>query len=375
MTANNLAVLIPVIIASMQRVLRQTGFVFNALTLDAQAAQAAVGQTVSLPDVGPVTPYDVTPDAAVPALTGVTPTAGALTISRMRGARFHLTGEDWKGMASRGPDFRARQIDECIAALIHEAAAFFWAGLDASCGRALGTPGSAPFGSDANVLVDAWQLLADNLAPDMGRVGVLATAEYAGASKLPQFQKANEAAGLANFGRLSLGMLANFGIGYDQAVGIHGTPAASGYLVNGAAAIGATAVTVDAGAGAFAAGDVVHFGADTTRKYVVVSATATVITLGSPLTAAVADDAAVNVAAAHRASILCHPDMAVAAMRTPAEAPEGDLASAVQVIADPVTGVALRLAHYKGYHAGQWEASLCYGFARRRTKFGVKLIA
>lgn len=372
--SNNLNVLIPVIVASLQRVLRQTGFVFNGVTIDASNAAGAVGQTIQMPASVSLTPYDVSPGAVPPALTDITPTSDSLILTKYRATRFHLTGEDWKGIANRGPEFRARQMDEAIAALMHEASAFVWGVAEQSCGRALGAVGTDPFASTPNILVDGWKLLADAKAPDLGRFAILSTAEYASAGKLSQFQKANEAGSLANFGTMSLGMLSNFRTGYDQSVGTHAKGTAAGYLVNGAVAAGVSTVEVDTGTGTILAGDVVSFGS-ATDLYVVKSLVGTTLAFNVPLVAAVADNAAVVVKADHRANLLIHPDAVAAGFRAPAEAPDGDAADMVQVISDPVTGIALRLAHYKGYHAGQWETSIVYGAAARRRAMAVKLIA
>ena len=72
-------------------------------------------------------------------------------------------------------------------------------------------------------------------------------------------------------------------------------PTASGYLVNGALAIGDTTITVDGGTGTIPAGATVTFGSDPT-VYVVATALASgSVTLTEGLAAAVADDAAVAV--------------------------------------------------------------------------------
>jgi len=374
---NNLNTLIPVLFAALNRVLRQTGFILNVPTLDAQASQAAVGQTVNIGQTSALTPYDVTPAAVPPALIDTTPTTEVLTISKSRGARFHLTGEDWKGIAERGPEFRVRMLDEALAALIHEMGTFAWTYMDQNAGRALGAAGADPFAANPNVLMDAWRILSDAKALDMDRVACLSTMEYAAAGKLASFQKLNEAPPGTSFATARLGMLANFLTGWDQGVGIHAPGAAAGYLVNNGAGypIGATVITVDTGAGAMNPGDVVHFGTDTGRKYVVASLVGATMTLRTGLDAAVADNDTVTVQAAHRASILAHRDAFVLATRAPAEVDGGDGAAQVQMITDPVTGITLRLANYKGYHAAQWEASLVYGMGKRRSAHAVKLIA
>lgn len=372
---NNLNALIPVVITSLRRVLRQTGAVFNAFTVDAQASAAAVGQTVDMPETRPQSTYDITPAHIPPILTDVTVDKRPLVIEQYKGARFHLTGEDWRAIGAQGPDFRGRQIDECIAALIHEAAQYAFGVADAGAGRAIGAAGTAPFATSPNILTTGWKILTDYLAPQVGRVGILSTDEWAGASNLPQFQKASEAPAGVQFNTLGLGTLANFMTSFDQAIGVHESGTGTGYEVDGATAAGLRTLTLKTGTGTILPGDVVHFGTDTDHKYVVESLDTLTLTLRTPLLVAVADDADVTIAADHRANLLCHPDAYAMAIRAPAEAPDGDSADAVQVVSDPVTGLAMRLAHYRGYHAGQWELSFVYGAAPRRPELAVKLIA
>lgn len=375
--ANTLTVLVPTLIASLQRVLRQTGFILNVPGLDATATPAALNQTVNLPATAAQATYTVTPGATPPALVDTTPTAQTLTISQYKGSRFHVTAEDWRALEVRGPTFRLRQVDEAIAALLNEAATYVWTDLDANAGFAIGAAGTDPFASNPNALMDAWKFLSDAKAPSMDRIAALSTAEYAAAGKLAQFQKLNEAPPGTSFATAELGMLARFACGYDQAIGTHAVGTQDGnYLVNNVAGyvIGDTAIALDTGAGTFVAGDVVSFGAGTER-YVVASYSAPTLTIRGGLRKAIANNDAVVVQAAHRSSILAHRDAAVLAIRPPTEAPDGDAATTVAIIPDPVTGIALRLAQYKGYHATQWEVSVVYGHKVRRTPLLGKLIA
>lgn len=373
--ANTLTVLVPTLIQSLQRVLRQTGFIMNVPTLDASAAVAGLNQTINLPATAAQATYTVSPGATPPALVDTTPTTVTMTLSQYKGSRFHVTGEDWRNLAARGPDFRLRQVDEAIAALLHEAAAYVWTDLDANAGWALGVDGTDPFASSPDILMDAWKMLSDAKAPEMDRILALSTYDYASAGKLDQFQKLNEAPQGTSFANARLGMLANFNVGWDQAIGAHTPGTAAGYLVNLLAGypVGTTAIEVDTGAGTILPGDVVSFAAQTER-YVAVGLAGTTLTLRTGLRAAIADGDAVVVQTAHRSNIFAHRDAAVLAIRPPAEAPDGDAATQVAIIPDPVTGIALRLAQYKGYHASQWEVSIVYGHKVRRPTLLGKLI-
>jgi hypothetical protein len=377
--ANSLAVLVPFIVASLQDVLRGTGFGLNLSTVDAQATAAGKGQTINLPGTAAVAAYDITPAATVPALVDTTPVAPTMTLSQQKGGRFHLTGEDWQNLATQGPNFRGKMVEEAIVTVISAISSFAITQLNAGVGMAVGAQGTDPFASDANILVDAWRGLSDDFAPDMGRIAALSTQDYGTASKLTQFQKLNEAPRGTDFATGRLGMLANFNVGYDQAFGgNHTAGTGSGYLVNAAAgyAIGDTVITVDTGSGTLLAGDVVHFGSDTANKYVVASLASTTLTLNRGLRVAVADNAAITKQATHRIAGLCvHPSASILAVRPSAETPDGDVATIVQIVTDPVTGISLRLAYYPGYHAGQWEVSAVYGMKVRRPNLARKLIA
>jgi hypothetical protein len=57
----------------------------------------------------------------------------------------------------------------------------------------------------------------------------------------------------------------------------------------------------------------------------------------------------------------------VMAIRPAGEPNGGDMAVDRTVITDPVTGISMRLAEYKGYHASQYELSITYGASVQRA--------
>jgi len=373
-TPNTLTVLIPTIIAALQRVLRNQGALANLAIRDPSSDAAGLNQSIDLPASATQAAYDVEPGANAPALVGTTPTKKTLTIEKYRGSRFSLTGEDWKAIAARGPDMRLTQVDECISTLVDEVCAYMWGKYNLQSGYAVGTAGSNPFASNPDILADGWQTLSEAKAPNIGRMGCIGPREWAAAIKLDQFQKTLEAPPGTSFATAAFGMLSNFAMTWDQQISSH-TPVgtAAGYLVNNGPgyAKGIKVIEVDTGAGTMLIGDVVAIG---NFKYVVVSLVGTTMTLAAGLLEAILNNDTVTLSAAHRSNLLVHPDAMVLAIRPPAEAPEGDAATSIAIVRDPVTGIAMRLAHYKGYHAGQWELSLVYGAVVRRPELAVKLL-
>jgi hypothetical protein len=376
MAANVLALLIPTLISTIQETARNSGFFLNGITRDQVLDAAAKGQAVTFPSLPDIVAYDVTPGIATPDADGATAASLSLTLANQKAARFKLNAEDNRGMAALGANYRNVQISLAIAALVDALCADVNTTMDAGAGLAQGTVGTDPYATTPNVLVDMWKSLADDKAPDSGRLGIFSTDDYASASKLSQFQKLNEAPSGTDFATSRLGTLANFNVGYDQLAGpTHTAGTGAGFLVNNGAGfpVGAVAITVDTGTGTILPGDVITIAGSTT-KYVVKSATATVITLNRGLLSAVADNAAVTLIATHGKSFLCHPSATYYSIRPSAEVPEGDQATMREIIVDPVTRIPMRLAYYPQYHQGMWEVSFVYGGLVRRPSWLRKVI-
>lgn len=383
MPANNLAVLVPTLISTIQETARNQGFLFNLVTRDQRLDAAAKGQTIDFPALPDVAAVDVTPGPTVPDTAGFTGTKTSLTLSQQKAGRFNLDAEDERGLAELGPNYRFEALNLAVASVIDAACGHLQTVMEQGAGGAFGTPGTDPFASNPNILADIQKDLADDKSPDAGRLGVLSTLDYASASKLTQFQRLNEAPRGTDFAAGRLGMLSAFNIGYDQQVGVsHATTAAGGYLVNFGAgyAAGTTSIEVDTGTGSFAPGDVITIagnvlpGTATLAQMVVRSFTGTTLVLTRGLRSAVADNAGITRIATHTASYLGHQSATYFTFRPSATLTGGDAATVDTVVRDPVTGLAMRLAYYPGYHRGIWEVSAVYGAVVRRPQWLRKLI-
>ena len=377
---NNLALLISVIMGSIQDVARQTGFLLNNVSAPEGAIgeTAGLGQTVQYADVPIVTGGDVTPGATAPNPAGITATGPSFTMSQHKYRAFKLTPEESLALGRLGPAFRSVAINAAIAGLMKEATAYVAALQAVGCGLVHGTPGTDPFATNPNILVDAWRTMADDKAPEADRIAALSTVHYGSAAKLTQFQKLSEAPAGTSFAAGRLGMLANWNVGYDQASGVlQTTTAAGGYVVNNGPGYpaGTKTITVTPGTGGFAAGDVVtvvgnvEAGTATLAQMVVESATATTVTFTRGLLSAVANGASVVRIATHRKSILGHKAATVFALRPSADLPEGDAATQRRIVIDSVTGFGVRLAYYPQWFQGAWVLSCVYGGKVRRPEW------
>jgi hypothetical protein len=374
--ANTFTNLIPNVIASMSRVLRNTGAVLNGFDTDMSADRAGLDQTINIGNTVEAAAGAITPGAVAPALVDKTPGNRTMVLDKYYGSRFHLTGEEMRKLAN-GEEVKARHIDQAIANVIEQAAGDMVTFINGNAGYAIGAAGTDPFASTPNIVMDLWKELADNKAPDMDRLLILRTAQYASAGKLTQFQKLSEAPVGTDFATGRLGMLANFVTTYDQKLGTHtkGTANAN-YVTSGESAAGTSTLTLITGSGTLVAGDVVTFAADTVNKYVVRSFSGGILTLNAPLKVTIPTANALTLLNAHGQNFALQKGAGIIAFRPPAES--GDIAEKageVEYVTDPVTGLTLRLAMYPGYHAAQYEVSALYGFGLRRPEHVIKLLA
>ncbi len=377
---NNLTLLIAVLIGTIQDVARQSGFIFN-LTSPPEGfipEQVALNQEIQYSEIPLISGGDFTPAMTVPDPGGITPTGPKFKMDQSKYKAFKLTAEEELALGRLGPAFRSVAIETAIAGLMEDAAAYLAGIMNVGAGLVHGTPGTDPFATNPNILLDAWRTMADDKASEVGRFAALSTVDYGAAGKLIQFQKLNEAPAGTRFATASLGTLANWVTGYDQSSGVlQTTTAAGGYLVNNGAgyAAGVKAIVVDTGTGGFAPGDVVTVagnfekGTSTLAQMVVASFVGATITFTRGLLSAVADNVAVVRIATHRSSLLGHRAATIFAMRPSADLMMGDAAKVVVPVFDSVTGFGFRLAYYGGWGQGAWFISSVYGGLVRRPEW------
>jgi hypothetical protein len=138
---------------------------------------------------------------------------------------------------------------------------------------------------------------------------------------------------------------------------------ATGYLVNGAADAGARQINIDSGSGTFQRGNIITIAG---TKYVVaedVPSGGTQLSIAGGLKAAVADNAAITMdATIYMPSIAFHRNSLLLVCRPPFLPSDGDGASDVKDIVDPVSGLAFQIALYKGYMQNRIEVRSAWGY-------------
>src|SRR5262249_53854906 len=153
--ANTLTNLIPTVYAALDIVSRELTGLIPAVTIDANVARAAVGQSVLVPLAPAAAAEDITPGQLPPdtgdQVIGNTP----IVITKSRAVPFRWTGEEVRGI-NTGPGLNAvknGQIAQAFRTLANEMESDL-AGLYIKAARAFGTAGTAPFSGASPTLAD-----------------------------------------------------------------------------------------------------------------------------------------------------------------------------------------------------------------------------
>lgn len=373
MAANmTLTGLIPTIYEAFDIVSReQVGFI-PAVAKDASAERAAQGQTISSPVVGPMTAEDLTvtnvsASAPVQAIGKVD-----MTISKARSVPFGINGEETKGLQSGGTlgTINRDRITQALRTLTNEVEADL-AALHVAASRAYGTYNTTPFGTagDLSDFAQARKILTDNGAPNSDLHMVLGSTAIANIrGKQSVLFKANEAGTDALLRQGAIGSVEGFAV-HESAqtkanvtVGtVTATVDATGYVV------GSTSFTLSSAAVALLAGDLITFAGDT-NVYVVktaVSGTGGTLVIQEPgiRVAMSAATKAITVVAATTRNMFFHRSAIQLATRAPAMPEGGDSADQVEVIQDPVSGIAYEFAVYRQKRQVRYEVNLAWGVA------------
>jgi hypothetical protein len=158
----------------------------------------------------------------------------------------------------------------------------------------------------------------------------------------------------------------------DQNVPTHTTTGTGTVIVNDAStAVGDTTITWDGGGTAPALGDVFTVAGDT-QTYVVVSSTATVITMLPTLQSVAANNAALTFKATHVVNLGFHRDAFALAMRPLENAVDG-LGNQISVATDPISGVSMRLEVSREHKRTRYSFDVLYGAKLVRAELACRM--
>lgn len=376
--ANTLTGLIGPLYEALNVVSREfVGFLPAVMKDNGNFQRAAVGQTVTSFTVPQITGQNIVPGVTAPNDGDQVLGLINLTITKSRYWPIRWNGEEQLAINNAGPTFPPilrQQFQQAFRAAVNEVEQDLAAVAYQNASRASGTAGTAPFGTagDLTDFSNTAQILDENGAPALPRHLVVSSGAMNNLrGKQSVLFKVNEAGTDETLRRGIVGATEGFNIGYSPSVKSVTKGTATGQLVNGALAVGATAIVTDTGSGTVLPGDVITIAGDT-NKYVVASATAgstvTLITIQAPgLKLPAADNAAITVGNSFTPNIGFTEDGLLLATRMPAlpvrmDGTTGDMGEH-QMIVDPFSGVAFDVGMYQQYRQVRFEVGLAWGVA------------
>lgn len=368
MAGSTLTNLIPDAYAALDVVSRElTGFI-GAVTRDSTADRVAAGQTLrSIVAPANTAGADITPAMSIPSDAAQTIGNKSLTISNNRFFPFSWTNQQ-QYAADMGPGYltiQQAQIAQAIRAAVNEIEASIAVAAKNGASRAFGTTaGTAPVLGD---FASAKKILDDNGAPQSDRTVVFDTSAGVSLRSTSNLFKVNESGDQTLLRQGLLGSLYGFDLRESGNVQTTTKGAMTNALVNGALAVGDTAIVFDTGTvntTGVVAGDIITFAGDT-NKYVVASGSTSAsgtITINAPgLRQAQADNVAITVFGTSARNIAMSRNAIVLATRLPELPDGGDLALDRFTLTDPRTGLSMELAMYPGFRMATYHLSVCWG--------------
>lgn len=374
--ANTLTGLIQFVYDSVDIVSREIVGLVSAVYRNAKADEVAKDQNVSYDIVPAASAYDIAPSNALPALDSTTVGAGTMAITKVRGVKFHWTGEDEAAIGrTTKAAIQNNKFAQAFRTLVNEMEGDL-AALYKYASRAYGTAGTAPFGTagDFTDASNVFKILKDNGAPLGDLQLVINTA--AGANILG---KQSQVHIVGSDDPLRRGILLDINGGKireSAKIVAHTKGAGTGYdFIASGEAIGQTTLSVEGGTvntTGIKAGDVITHAGDSANKYIVNTGLTDVsgdIVINNPgLLVAGADANELTIGNSYAANMAFSRDAIHLLCRLPKMPEGGDAADDVIVVQDPVSGIFFQVAMYKAYRAVLIEVAVAWGVKAAKSE-------
>lgn len=370
--SNTLTGLIQTIYDSVDVVSREMVGFISSVYKNTKAEAVAKDQDITYPIVPAASLVDITPSNALPALSDTAYGEGSMAITKVRGHRFHWTGDDQAALSRATRDELSQgKFAQGFRALINEMEGDL-GGLYKFASRAYGTPATTPFATagDFTDASEVARILKDNGAPQSALRMVINTA--AGAKLIGKQSQVHMVGSDDPLRRGVLLDVAGMQIRESAQVQNHTKGTGASYLVNNGAgiAIGGTTIAADTGSGTVLAGDIATFAADSANKYVVGTAlSGGSFAINAPgARIVVPNDNAITIGNSYAANMAFSLDAIHLLTRLPKRPEEGDMASDVMVVQDPVSGIFFEIAVYPAYRAVIIEISCAWGVKAAKSE-------
>lgn len=376
--SNSLASIIPVIFAQGLSALRNKCVMPSLCNVSYAPLAAEKGQIITIPIPSAITTADVAPAAYAPDSGNLAPTVAQITLNNWREAAFTLTENE---IAQAANGYPAKQATAAISALADYVNSTIFAKYTKFY-SAVGSAGTAPFATTVNAAVDAKELLTMQKAPSNDRRMVLDTTAMGNALKLGAFAYILNSNDPGVMKEGEIGRKYGFDWFEDQQVPYHtSTPLTAGAAtVNGAHAAGATSISIAKATNSspLVAGDIVTFAGDTQQYVVTANATLAVgntnVVLYPGLATAKSGGEAMTLVASHRVNLAFQADAFGFVSRTLAHVAGAEPNPYSMELADPVSGLTLRLQVREEFHRIRWAFDMLWGVDVVRPELGTRVL-
>jgi hypothetical protein len=351
-----------------------SGFMQSVMVNGGSEGVSAGGTVTSIRTTEPTLETSYTPGMTVPDAADITTSTESLVLNSYAGASIPLKGEQWLQLSNTvGAEAALQQLyKQSIRKMINAMEAAVGIAAYQGASRAVGTAGTAPFGSNFEILSDLYRILEDNGTPMTDGMLSLIVNTAAGANlrKRSTLTNVGDAGTDATLRRGELLNIYNMSIKSSAGVASHTKGAGTGYLINnGNVAVGSTTLTVDGGTvntTGIKAGDVISIADDpSASSYVVktgLTATSGSLVINHPgLRGLIVNDKAVTVGNSYAGNVGFHKAAIELAMRPPAQPPGGDAGEEIGVLVDERTGLSFSARLYKGYGMNEIKLMAFYG--------------
>jgi hypothetical protein len=366
----------PKLLAQGVLALRENCIMPRLVNSDYSTIAAQQGDVVNIPVPSAIAIQPVTPDRIAPVTTDITTTSSTITLNKWYEAPFYMSDRDIMEIMNGSIPMQASEAIKAVGNQINSDIMALYKGLYGFAG----SPGTTPFGVDVSEATDARKVLNKQLAPLTDRRFVMDPDAEAQALGLRAFQDMSYTGGA---GAINDGMIKNklgFSWYMDQMVPSHTKGAENGAYTTTAAgfALGTKTIPLITGAGTIVVGDVVTFAGDT-QTYVVttgIAAPGSIVIEPGLKIAIPAIATAVTVkgvaSTAYPQNLAFHRDCFGFASRPLADSAEG-LGNLIQSVADPVSGIAIRLEVSREHKRTRYSFDVLYGCDIVRRELGVRV--
>jgi hypothetical protein len=368
--ANNLTRLMPALFDALDTVSREAVGVIPAASRSAKADTVSIGQTLKVPVAKPRGTQDISP--------GKEPTGSGddfddveVKIERMQAADpIWWNGDEESSQMQSGmlEAEKRDQITQAMRALANKietdlALEGVIAGIGE--GNVYGVAGTPPFSGSLSDMANVRRIMNEMGTPSTERQFVANSVAAANLLSLNNLTHAEKAGGDTELRTGIIRPIMGFNIWESGGLLPIAAGTANGYLVNGAAAVGAKQINIDSGSGIFKRGNIISF-AGNAAKYVVaedVPNGGTVLKIAGGLNSAVADNTAIALeTVTYLPSLAFHRNALLLVCRPPKLPKDGDKALDVKNIVDPVSGLAFQAALYGDYMQNRLEIRSAWGW-------------